>query len=137
MTLNQKFLQYFLVAGFLGGVGGTVFLWQYVGPDHSYLVVGLRERWMLLAFPFVGAFLSGFWAVCLIAPGFGAKRGATVGLLAFLTFNLILALLGPAGFQGEFVNGIGGLLGIVFSYTFFGFIIFASLEKYVGSFRYR
>lgn len=124
---------YFLIAGFLGGVGGSALLWQFVGPDHNYWVMGFRERWILIAFPFVGAFLSGFWAVYLLAPGFGAVRGAAVSLLAFLTFNLVLALLGPAGIQAGFVDGIGEFLGVVLSYTLFGFIVFGWVLVAIGA----
>jgi hypothetical protein len=133
MTLNKRIFVYFLIAGFLGGVGGAALLWQYVGPDHNYWVMGFRERWILLAFPFVGAFLSGFWAVYLLAPGFGAMRGAAVSLLAFLTLSLVLALLGPAGFQSGFVDGIGGFVSVLLSYTLFGFIFFGWALLAIGA----
>ena len=132
MTIKQRIFMYFFAAGFLGGLAGTGFLWYALGSDNSYLILGFRERWIFYAFPFVGALLSGFWAVSLLVPDFGAVRGAAASLLAFLTFNLVLVLLGPAGFNGGFIAGINGLLSVVFGYTLFGFIMFGWALVVIG-----
>jgi hypothetical protein len=133
MTAKQKVFLYFFGAGFLGGVCGTAFLWQFIGTEHSYWIIGFRERWVLFAFPIAGAILAGLWALYLYTPGFGALRGAAVSLLAFLTFTLVLTLLGPAGFQGGFANGLNVFFRVVVAYTFFGFIIVGWVIVAIGA----
>ncbi len=133
MALKQKVFYFFLFAGFIGGLGATVFLWNLTEPDNQYVVLGFRERWIFYTFPFVGALLSGFWAFVLLVPDFGAMRGAFASLLAFLTFILVLGLLSPAGFGGNFPVGVKGILGTVFAFTVFGFVMFGWALIVIGA----
>ena len=120
MKLNQKLFTYYFLAGLIGGIGGSVFLWFFVGPEHSYVVLGFRQSWFFYLFPFVGAVLSGLIAVWLSSPTFGPARGAAVSFLAFLAFNLILGMIGPAG--------VAGFLG----FSLFGFILFGWALVLIG-----
>jgi len=120
MKLNQKLFTYFFLAGLIGGIGGSVFLWFFVGPENSYVVLGFRQSWFFYLFPFVGAILPGLIAVLVSGPTFGSARGAAVSFLAFLGFNLILGMIGPAGLAG------------FFGFSLFGFILFGWALVLVG-----
>lgn len=76
MSERKLLIAYFALAGFLGGLGATFFLWRFVGHMHSRVVLGFGEAWLWLVFPIVGAALSAFWARLLGERGFGLLRGA-------------------------------------------------------------
>ena len=98
------------MAGLVGGLGATIVLWRFVGPEHSGVVLGFSQSWFWFAFPVVGAALSAFWARLLGERGFGLLRGALASFLAFLSFCAILSLAGagPVAF---------------FAFSFFGFVL--------------
>jgi hypothetical protein len=110
MSERKLLISYFALAGLVGGLGATVVLWYFVGPEHSGAVLGFSEGWFWFAFPVVGAALAVFWARLLGENGFGLLRGALVSFLAFLSFCAILSLVGagPVAF---------------FAFSFFGFVL--------------
>lgn len=110
MSERKLLISYFALAGFIGGLGATLFLWRFVGPEHSGVVLGFRQAWLWFAFPVVGAALSAFWARLFGERGFGLLRGALVSFLAFLSFCALLGLAGagPVAF---------------FAFSFFGFLL--------------
>lgn len=110
MRERSLLISYFALAGLLGGVGATVFLWRTVGPEHSGVVLGFSQRWPWFVFPVIGAVLSAFWARLLGENRFGTLRGALVSFLAFLSFCALLGLAGagPIAF---------------FAFSFFGFLL--------------
>jgi len=111
MSERNLLISYFASAGFVGGLAATLFLWRFVGPEHSRVVLGFSQLWFWFAFPVVGAALSAFWARLLGERGFGLLRGALVSFLAFLSFCALLGLAGPGG------------PAAFFAFSFFGFLL--------------
>ena len=110
MSERNLLVSYFTLAGLVGGLAVTIFLWRFVGPENSGIVLGFNQSWFWFAFPVVGAGLSAFWARLLGEKGFGLLRGALVSFLAFLSFCalLSLAVAAPVAF---------------FAFSFFGFVL--------------
>jgi hypothetical protein len=102
----------FGLVGFLGGAISALFLWNFISPQHPYVVIGLEDPRTFLLFPFVGALLAAAWTTVFSPRGFGAVLGAIVALLAFVTFCALVASFGD-----------GGLWGFL-AFTFFGLILF-------------
>jgi hypothetical protein len=111
MSERNLLISYFALAGLVGGLGATLFLWHFVGPEYSGAVLGFRHIWFWFVFPVVGAALSAFWARLFGEAGFGVLRGALVSFLAFVSFCGILSLVGPGGPWA------------FFAFSFFGFVL--------------
>lgn len=62
MIERNLLIAYFAMAGFMGGLGATLFLWRFVGPEHSGVVLGFNQIWFWFVFTNVGAALVAFWA---------------------------------------------------------------------------
>ncbi len=112
MNPKSRLAVHFALAGFLGGAISATFLWGFISPTHPYVVIGLKDAWTFLLFPFVGAILASAWTTVFNPHGFGAVLGAIVAFLAFVSFCALLAVVGD-----------GGLWGFL-AFTFFGLLLF-------------
>ena len=102
-----------------------MFLWFFVGPESSDVVLGFREAWLFLAFPVVGSTLAVFWAWVVASFGrggepdipinFGGLKGSPIGLLSFISFCGLLAVYG-SGF-------VAFLAFLMFGFLLVGWII--------------
>ncbi len=114
MDYRKQLFGYFGIAGFLGALGGTVFLWQFYGLENSNILFGVRQSWPFFVLPFVGALVAGFWAALFRGPSFGPARGALVAVLSFLTFTALLSAVRMESAMDSMAR--------FFAYSFFGFI---------------
>jgi hypothetical protein len=112
MNPRRRLAAHFALVGFLGGAISAVFLWNFISPQHPYVVIGLKHTWTFVLFPFVGALVAAAWTTVFSPQGFSAVLGAIVALLAFVTFCALVAMVGD-----------GGLWGFL-AFTFFGLILF-------------
>jgi hypothetical protein len=121
------------ILGFVGGVLATAVLWLVFGPDSfdSELFIGPPE--VTYTFPYVGGLLAGVWATILASRSFGPLRGAQSAALAFVSFNVILALFNLVPFYsgGELASA---LFWVVWSHTLTGFVLFGWALVAIGAF---
>lgn len=110
MTERNLLISFFAFAGFTGALVSTLFLYKFVGPEHSRVVLGFRQHWLWFTFPIVGAALSAFWARICYEGDFGILRGALVSLYAFVSFCALLSLIGMGP-------------GALFAFVLFGFML--------------
>lgn len=110
MSERNLLLSYFALAGLVGGLGATLFLWRFVGPEKSGVVLGFTQSWLWFAFPAVAAVLSAFWARLFGERNFGLRQGALVSFLSFVTFCAILSLVGPGGPWAFFAFSLFGFV---------------------------
>jgi hypothetical protein len=123
---------YFAISGFLSGAAVSEFLWYYTGPEFHPVILGFRGLIHFFVFPFATAILAVFWARLLEGffgePRVGAFRGATVAVLSFISFNILLALYVAFFSSGPYaelsLNGVKMFLLLAGTYTVFGGIFF-------------
>lgn len=117
MQIRARLLLSFTAAGFALGGLCTVALWDlFHGARYIHMVTGAYPSWLLLAFPFTTAVLTGFTASFFNAESFGAPQGALVSALALVAFCIILNAL-----HGGNLESFGPLL--LAAFVFFGWAL--------------
>ena len=120
MNQKPKLFIYFSVAGLIAGSLGWLFLFSMYSPESRQYMFGIKHQSIYLALPVIASLVSGITATLLNSPNFGAKQGILTALLAFLIYNIIVAIIGQTGFAG------------FFAFTFFGGIILGWVLLLIG-----
>ena len=110
----------FAFVGFVAGIAATTFLWWFSESGRYVpVILGLRDRLLLLAFPCIGAGLAAAATLLFNERTFGGTEGGLVALLAFLATCATVAGWGGAGVYGFFAFGF-------FGFIFFGWALIAA-----------
>ena len=100
MKPKLQLVMCFAVAGLLGGLVATLFLFSWAGSENVDLIVGFGQSWVLALFPFAAALIAASYAALFDPQSFGPVLGGMVSFLAFITFSAIIAAVGGTGIWG-------------------------------------
>lgn len=132
MNIATKASIYFSVSCFLSAAIGTFFLWNFVG-DHAYVVLGIRNKQLLLLIPIVTTVFAAYWGRLFtikllntdITPittfrWFGT--GLLIALSTFFSYTFIHALIAVYGVPFQIY--IMSIIPVWLSFSMFALILF-------------